>query len=396
VLPSARHDENRVIDRLQRRAAAAPDMLSLAGGLPAQSLFPRRVIGTATLHALRQANCTALQYGWPEGAPELRAWIAARLAARGATVTDDDVIITSGAQQAIALAIDTVLDQGDAVSVDAESYPAALDLFRARGLIPTTSVAASMAYVMHGATNPKSVGVDRTRLRAILDSGAPIIADEAYAELRFDGVIEAPLLVEAPDRTFHVGTFSKTLCPGFRIGWLIPPRARRADVVRLKAGADLQANSLSQSILSEMVRQWDYDAHLARARRVYARRADALLAAIRRWLPSGFDVAEPEGGFSIFLQADMEGDDARLLELAAQHGTAFDPGRLFRAEPAGAPLSFRLCHSSIRPKAIAAAVERLARAFQAFGRDTSARRFATHADGLASHRRPAGSTGRFP
>jgi 2-aminoadipate transaminase len=393
VLPSAHHDEDRVIDRLQRKAAAAPDVLSLAGGLPAQSLFPRRVIGAATLLALRQTDCAALQYGWPEGAPELRAWIAARLTARGAKVTSDDVIVTSGAQQAIALAIDAALHQGDAISVDAESYPAALDLFRARGLIPTTSIAASMAYVMHGVTNPKSVGIDRARLRAILDAGLPIIADEAYTELRFDGVVERPLLNDAPDRTFHVGTFSKTLCPGFRIGWLIPPRARRADVLRLKAGADLQANSLSQSILSEMVRRWDYDAHLIHARRVYARRADALLTAIRRWMPASFDVVEPEGGFSIFVQTEYEGDDARLLEVAAQYGTSFDPGRLFRASP-GTPLSFRLCHSSIRPKAISEAVERLARALDAFRRDTDARRFATHAEALASGRRLARATVR--
>jgi 2-aminoadipate transaminase len=396
VLPSPHHDEDRVIDRLQRKAAAAPDVLSLAGGLPAQSLFPRRVIATATLHTLGQANCAALQYGWPEGAPELRAWIAARLAARGAKVTADDVIVTSGAQQAIALAIDAVLAPGDHVSVDAETYPAALDLFRARGLIPTTSIAASMAYVMHGVTNPKSVGMDSARLRATLDSGVPIIADEAYAELRFDGVVLPPLLIEAPDRTFHVGTFSKTLCPGFRIGWLIPPQARRADLLRLKAGADLQANSLSQSILSEMVRRWDYDAHLARARRVYARRAEALLDAIRHSLPSSFDIIEPEGGFSIFVQTDIEGDDARLLELAAQYGTSFDPGRLFRAMPADAPLSLRLCHSSIRPKAIGAAVERLARAFQAFRSGANARRFATRPEALAADRRLAGSTVRVP
>lgn len=375
MFPSAR-DDDRVIDRLQRDAAAAPDVLSLSGGLPAQSLFPRRVIAAAALHALGQTNCAALQYGWPEGAPELRAWIAARLAGRGAKVTPDDVIVTSGAQQAIALAIDAVLAPGDRVSVDAESYPAALDLFRARGLVSTTSIATSLAYVMPGVGNPRSAGVDRGRLRAIVESGAPIIADEAYAELRFDGVVETPLFIEAPDRTFHVGTFSKTLCPGFRIGWLIPPRARRADVLRLKAGADLQANSLSQSILSGMVGSWDYDAHLARARRVYARRADALLTAVRRWLPSSFHIVEPEGGFSTYVETDAEGDDAELLRIAARFGTSFDPGRLFRAE-AGAPLSFRLCHSSIRPKSIDEAVKRLARAFEVSRRGANARRYAT-------------------
>jgi 2-aminoadipate transaminase len=359
-----------LIDRIQRGAAASPDVLSLAGGLPARGLFPRQAIAAGAIGALGRTDCAALQYGWPEGAPELREWIAARLRARGARLTADDIIVTSGAQQAIALAVDALLTRGDRVSVDAESYPAALDLFRARELIPTTSLAANLAYVMTGVTNPRSTAIDAARLQGILDSGIPLIADEAYAELRFDGVTDRPLLAEAPERTFHVGTFSKTVCPGFRIGWLVPPRAHHDGVLRLKASADLQANSLSQTILAEMVRGWDYDAHLARARRAYARRADALLSAVRRWLPS-FEVTEPEGGFSIFVQTDTRGDDARLLQLAAEHGTAFDPGRLFLAEPSDAPLSFRLCHSSIRTRSIDVAVKRLSRAWLAFQREAA-------------------------
>ena len=366
--PCANED---VIDRLQRSAAAAPDVLSLAGGLPAQSLFPRRVIARAAIDALGHSDCAALQYGWPEGAPDIREWIAARLAARGVAVAADDVIVTAGAQQAIALAIDAVLafgrNRSASVSVDAETYPSALALFRSRGLVPTTSLDASVAYVMAGVTNPRGVGTDASRLRAILGRGVPIISDEAYAELRFDGVVPRPLAVEAPDRVFHVGTFSKTVCPGLRIGWLVPPREHRADVVRLKASADLQANSFSQSILTEMVKDWDYDAHLARSRRVYQRRADILLSAIHRWLPRAFEVTPPEGGFSVFVETDVTGDDARFLELAAAHGTAFDPGGLFRPEPTDR-LSFRLCHSSLRPSAIPEAVRRLSRAFDAFRR----------------------------
>jgi 2-aminoadipate transaminase len=362
------HDPS--IDRLQRDVAASPSVLSLAGGLPAQSLFPRRVIAAATLAALGRADCAALQYGWPEGSPELREWIARRLRDRGASVAADDVIVTSGAQQAIALAVDVLLSEGDTVSVDAESYPAALDLFRARGVVPTTSVAASAAYVMPGVTNPRSTGADPARLAAILDSDMPVIADEAYAELRFDGVVETPLVAARPERTFHVGTFSKTVCPGFRIGWLVAPRAYRDDLLRLKSGADLQANSLSQTLLAEMVRDWDYDAHLVRARAVYSRRADALVRAVRRWLPS-FDVTEPEGGFSVFVEADAAGDEARLLRTAVNHGTAFDPGQLFRAEPAPSRLSFRLCHSSTRLRAIDEAISRLATAWNEFRRGAS-------------------------
>jgi 2-aminoadipate transaminase len=208
----------------------------------------------------------------------------------------------------------------------------------------------------------------------------PLLADEAYADLRFDGLVERPLIADAADRTFHVGTFSKTVCPGFRIGWLVAPPERREDVLRLKAGADLQANSLSQTILAAMVHEWDYDAHLARARRVYARRADALVSAVRRFLPS-FRLTQPEGGFSIFVEADDSGDDTELLRTAVAHGTAFDPGRLFRAEPDDAPLAFRLCHSSVRVNIIGEAVRRLAGAWADYcrqkGAKAGARRSAT-------------------
>jgi 2-aminoadipate transaminase len=312
----------------------------------------------------------ALQYGWPEGSPDLREWIAARLRRRGAHVDADDVIVTSGAQQAIALAIGARRSEGNTIAVDHESYPAALELFLAQGLKPTTSLAASMAYVMPGVTNPRSTDLDDTRARALVDAQIPIIADEAYADLRFDGRDARLLLAEAPDRTFHVGTFSKTLCPGFRIGWLVPPRAYRDEVLRLKSGADLQANSLSQAILTEMVKGWDYDAHLARARRLYARRAAALYGAVQRWLPA-FRTVKPEGGFSIFMETDRGGDDARFLEIAVARGVAFDPGRSFCVAPRRSALSFRLCHSSLRISAIDEAVRRLAGAWDVFQREAA-------------------------
>jgi 2-aminoadipate transaminase len=365
VLRSVSSAHHALVDRLQRNVAASPDVLSLAGGLPAASLFPRRVIAAACLAALGRTDRAALQYGWPEGSPELREWIAARLRRRGAGIDADDVIITSGAQQAIALAIAARCSEGDTVAVDPESYPAALDLFRARGLEPTTSLAASIAYVMPGVGNPRSTGLDDAAMRALVDSGIPIIADEAYTDLRFDGRDARLLLGEAPDRTFHVGTFSKTLCPGFRIGWLVPPREYRDEILTLKSAADLQANSLGQAILTEMIKTWDYDAHLTRARRLYGRRAAALCGAVRHFLPA-FRTSEPEGGFSIFVETDRDGDDASFLEVAIAHGVAFDPGRSFRVAPGGAAISLRLCHSNLRISAIEEAVRRLAAAWKAY------------------------------
>ncbi|HEY2746142.1 MAG TPA: aminotransferase class I/II-fold pyridoxal phosphate-dependent enzyme, partial [Polyangia bacterium] len=118
------------VDRLHRIAAASPGTIGLGGGLPADALFPRGALARAFVRAMREPQASALQYAWPEGRAELREWIAARLRARGATVTGEELIVTSGAQQAIAIAAQLALARGDEVGVDAETYPAALDLFR--------------------------------------------------------------------------------------------------------------------------------------------------------------------------------------------------------------------------------------------------------------------------
>lgn len=353
------------IDSLQRESAARSDVLPLAGGLPAQELFPRRAIAAASVDVLGGSDASALQYGWPEGAPELRSWIARRLIARGADVTADDVIITSGAQQAIALAVDTLLRPGDKVAVDAESYPSALDLFRSRGLKLTTELDARAAYLMPGVGNPRGVGIGELALQRWLETELPLIADEAYAELRFDGQPAPLLLRRATDRVFHIGTFSKTVCPGLRIGWLVPPPPLRERVLQLKADADLQANSLSQAILARTLETWDYDAHLTRVRAEYARRAERLFSSVRRQLPF-LRVEAAEGGFSLFAQSDHPGDDAALLALAVEEGVSFDPGRRFRYDDAAAPLAFRLCYSNLRLGRIDEAVRRFARAWRRF------------------------------
>ena len=366
-LDSGPCDGAKLIDQLQRQCASRPDVLALAGGLPAQELFPRRAIAAACVTVLARGDGSALQYGWPEGAPELREWVAQRLRARGADVVADDVVITSGAQQAIALAVDALLAPGDKMAVDAESYPSALDLFRSRGVELTTGLDAGAVYVMPGVSNPRGLDIDERRVRALLASQLPIIADEAYAELRFDGRPAPLLFSRAPERVYHIGTFSKTLCPGLRIGWLVPPRAQRERVLQLKADADLQANSLSQAILRETLASWDYDAHLARVRVEYARRARRLQRAVEKYLP-GLRAAPVEGGFSIFVEADREGDDTRLLALALEEGVSFDPGRRFRVDQATSPLSFRLCFSNLRLGQIEDAVRRFARAWSRFER----------------------------
>ncbi len=263
---------------LHKQAAARADVIGLAGGLPADELLPRAALGRALAEVARDAS--ALQYGWPEGAAAVRAWIAARLAARGATVDADRIIVTAGAQQALAL-VGAML-RGTSVAVGDATYPAAIDAFE-RGGARVVVDGGDTRYVMAGVANPRGTSSAWPRDR-------PLIVDEAYAELRFDGRVAPPLL---GDDVWHVGTISKTVAPGLRIGWLVPPAAHYATVLALKQAADLMTSSLAQAVFAHAVVRLDYDALVARARTAYARRAERLACALHR---ERIRFVEPEGG----------------------------------------------------------------------------------------------------
>lgn len=358
------------IERLQRASAKREGVISFAGGLPADELFPRRRLAAAFLAAVGKPSSGALQYGWPEGNEGLRAWIAARLSARGADVRADDVIVTSGAQQAVAIAAELIGVRGRTVATDDETYPGALDLFRDRG---AETVAfergagprdVACVYVVAGASNPRGLGIGAERRSALLASEVPLVVDEAYAELRFDGRVERPLLADARDRVHHVGTVSKTLAPGLRVGWLVPPPARAADALCIKRDLDLQAGSMAQAVLEAYLAEDDFDARLERARRAYAMRAERLVRALRRELPSSRFVV-PEGAFAVFVETDREGlDEAKALAVAVRHGVSYDPGGQFRPSGALAPFAFRLCYSSLAASAIDEGMRRLAKALE--------------------------------
>lgn len=359
---------------MQRLAAARPSVIALGGGLPADALFPRASLARAFVRAMREPTATALQYAWPEGRERLRAFIAARLRARGAAVGADEVIVTSGAQQALAIAAQLLIRRGEAVLTDAETYPAALDLFRTRGGRPRAPCDGSSdagdvrcCYVMPAIGNPRSRGMSAEARRALIARDIDIIEDDAYAELRFDGRVPPPLIAAERARVWHVGTFSKTLCPGLRVGWLVPPPAWRERALELKHASDLQSSSLGQTILELFLDTDDFESRLERARRFYAARATRLWRALKRWLP-GWRAEAAEGGFALFAESDEPGDDAALLEIATAHGVSFDPGRIFRPDEAETPLALRLCFSSARAAELDEGVRRLARAWDDYRR----------------------------
>jgi 2-aminoadipate transaminase len=351
-------------DQLARLAAEKPGLISFAGGLPDPSLFPKRALSEAFFVALEAHGRSALQYGWPEGSPELREAVARQLAARGARVEAERVIITSGAQQAILLAM-SAAPQRSRIGVEAESYPGALDAFRAaKAELVGLEEPADLYYVMPSISNPRGQPMAMKARRSLLARakacGGYVLEDDAYDGTSFSGRPSPPLWADAPERVFHIGTFSKTLCPGLRLGWLIPPRRLARRSLRRKQTQDLQTNGLTQALLVEYLRQGGFDAHKARARKSYARKARLLQASVARHLPQ-FRYDAPVGGFSLWLESELACDDERLLEAAIEHGVSFDPGRLFRTT-ARQGLAIRLCFSAVDAAAIDEGVARLRRA----------------------------------
>lgn len=345
-------------------------MISFAGGLPDPRLFPKRQLSQAFVSALTKHPATALQYGWPEGSLELRQHIASDLARRGVTVEPGRIIVTSGAQQAIQLAV-TVVGPRPRIAVEPETYPGALEIFRsARGKLVELTDEAQLYYVMPSVSNPRGQTMSSDQRSALIErarrSRGFIIEDDAYEGTRFSGESAPPLLATHPERVFHVGTFSKTLCPGLRIGWLVPPRRLAKATLKQKQATDLQANGLSQALLAEYLRTGHFEPLKRRARSHYRRKLKRLLAAARRELPE-LRPSIPIGGFSLWLEGDLAADEARLLHRAIAERVSFDLGKPFRALPRPG-LALRLCFSAVAEDDIEPGVARLARALRRVAR----------------------------
>lgn len=280
--------------------AEQPDVLSFAGGLPAPELFPVEAIAEAHAEVLASQGPAALQYSTTEGFGPLREWVVDRLARRGIRTTSDRVLMTNGSQQGIDLVARVLLDPGDTVAVEDPSYLAALQVFAGcevsfapvgsddEGMIVQELEAIiarrvpKLIYLVPEFHNPKGTTLSPARRRHLVRLAQihriPILEDNPYGELRFRG--EAPQPLAALDDegvVIHLGTFSKTLAPGLRLGWLTGPQELVRAATIAKQAADLHSSSLSQRAAAVLLSRFDYDGHLARLRSVYGQRCTAML-----------------------------------------------------------------------------------------------------------------------
>jgi 2-aminoadipate transaminase len=337
------------------KVAEQPEVLSFAGGLPAPELFPVQAIAEAHAEVLAREGRAALQYSTTEGFGPLREWVAARLGRRGIRVTADQVLITSGSQQGIDLVARVLLDPGDVVAVESPTYLAALQAFegceasfaavgsddRGMDVDDLGRVFAArpprLVYIVPEFQNPKGTTLSHERRAALLElcraHRVPLLEDDPYGELRFRGEAPPPLAaLDDAGVVIHLGTFSKTLAPGMRLGWLVgPPDLVRA-VTIVKQAADLHTATLSQRAAAALLERFDYDAHLAVLRRTYAERCEAMLGALERHLPPGSRWTRPDGGLFIWaeLPSGLRADD--LFAEALREKVAFVPGSAFFAE----------------------------------------------------------------
>jgi 2-aminoadipate transaminase len=352
--------KSEAIERLMRVAASTKGVISLGGGQPAPETFPKQELGRAAEAAATVMAAGSVEQDWPEGRAELRGRIARRLGARGATVDPDDVLLTHGAHDALGLALQ-LLDARE-VHVDDPTSNGALELLHARGITAVTGRAAPIAYVMPSVHNPSGFTMTPERRKACR-SAQWIIEDDTFAELTFDARADTrPLLADAPERTLLIGSFSKTVSPGLRVGWVVAPTPLRGALRQLKARQEAPgAGGLAQAIVERLMVGGELDARLTEVRAHYHARCERMLELLPKL--KGIRFGWPQGGFSVWVETESLESDERFLARALTHGVAFDAGSMFRPEPsAHATLSFRLCFSSVPLEKISEGMTRLSAA----------------------------------
>ncbi|MEV0119249.1 PLP-dependent aminotransferase family protein [Streptomyces sp. NPDC050844] len=361
---------------------ARPEVINFAGGLPAPGLFDKAGIAAAFAAVLAEQPERALQYSTTEGEPTLRAAIAARFDVRGLATGADDLVITTGSQQALSLLATALIEPGETILVESPCYLAALQAFGFAGahIVPVPCDEAGidpaaldelvalhrpkLLYTVPTFQNPTGRTMPAERRAAIADVAARrglwIIEDDPYGELRFEGE-RVPWIASYPgaeDRTVLLGSFSKVMAPGMRLGWLRGPAALLRACVIAKQAADLHTPTVNQLAAARYLADNDLDAHVARVAGEYRVHRDAMLGGLGEALPDGAGWIRPEGGMFVWAKLPEGYDTGALLPGVVKHDVAYVPGAPFYAgEPDVSTL--RMCFVTQTPDEIAEGLRRL-------------------------------------
>jgi 2-aminoadipate transaminase len=371
------------------KVTSRPDMISFAGGLPAAEMFPLDRVADAVQLVLRKVGGRALQYGETEGVLELREWIAHRYSNATLSLKLENVLITTGAQQALDLVGRVLLDDGDRVIVENPTYMAALLAWQPCGatFVPigadSSGIKANelgsllkeqpkMVYLIPNFQNPTGVTMTRERRQLLINAlkghNVALFEDNPYAELRYEGeplrsLLELDLPPDDGGRVIQAGTFSKTLMPGLRVGWVIGPKQIIERMGRAKQAMDLHTSTFNQHIALALLKSGYLEEFIPILRRVYRERRDTMLEALQQHFPPGACWTRPEGGMFIFVTLPKDISVEGLLDRAIARNVAFVPGEEFHLDGSGQN-TMRLNFTKSSVADISSGISRLAEAIK--------------------------------
>ncbi|MFJ7565495.1 PLP-dependent aminotransferase family protein [Herminiimonas sp. NPDC097707] len=357
-----------------------PDIISFAGGLPSPETFPVEHMKTAFDTVLSQQGKIALQYGPSDGYAPLREWIADSLSIPGVTIAPDQVLMVSGSQQALDLLGKVLIEEHSKVLVETPSYLGALQAFSVYqpefvsiptddfGLLPEEvekiADGARLLYALPNFQNPTGRTMSVERRFALVETcarlGLPLIEDDPYGALSYRGEPLPKMLTMNPNGVIYLGSFSKVLTPGIRLGYVVAPVPLVRKLEQAKQAADLHTSQLTQMVVYEAIKDGFLQKHIPSIRTLYANQCQVMLDALAEFFPAGVKWNKPEGGMFIWVTLPAHIDGMALLEEAIAQHVAFVPGAPFYAnEPEKNTL--RLSFVTVPPEKIREGVAKLAK-----------------------------------
>ena len=352
-----------------------PEIISFAGGLPSPATFPVERMKAAFDKVLTDSAKVALQYGPTDGYLPLRQWIADSLSVDGAKIMPEQVLMTSGSQQALDLLGKVLIDEGSKVLVETPSYLGALQAFSVyrpnfvsvatdeHGLVPSSlndvAAGARLLYALPNFQNPtgRSLSVER-RLELVETCarlGVPLVEDDPYGALSYKGSPAPKMIAMNPDGVIYMGSFSKVLTPGIRLGYVVAPLALVRRLELAKQAADLHTSQLTQMVVHEVIKDGFLDQHIPTIRTLYGDQCQCMLDAMDEFFPAGATWTKPEGGMFIWVNLPKQINAMELLDEAIKQKVAFVPGSPFYAnEPETNTL--RLSFVTVPPERIRAGI----------------------------------------
>jgi 2-aminoadipate transaminase len=393
--------DHRYAQRTQRMTSSAirellkltekPDIISFGGGMPAPEVFPVEEFTSACERVLKDLGAQALQYGSTDGYLPLREMIARHTARYGIRISPDNILITSGSQQALDLIGKVFINPGDRILVEEPTYLGALQAWNAYGaeyvtirmdengmiteeLESALRCGVKFIYVLPNFQNPTGVTLSLERRKQLIEIadryGVPIIEDDPYGQLRYEGE-NLPSVVsldnefrnngenEYRGNVIYLSTFSKTLAPGLRLAWVVAPTQVIRKLVQAKQGGDLHTSTFNQIVAYEVARGGFLDRHIWLIRRIYSERRNIMLDAMDELFPPGVRWTRPQGGLFLWGMLPEEMNSADVLKVAVERKVAFVPGASFYAL-GGGQNTMRLNFSYSNPEQIQTGIERLA------------------------------------